>query len=479
MKPVRTLSLVFVLLAARALGQGVREVQLSGWRQTLDFETPQLVVAPAAPGEGFHFGYFLYVPQGLADDSLGRLLVAPNNTGTTSDDDRVHRESAKREALRELRSVAEELRVALLVPTFPRPETDWRIYTHALDRDSMRLEEGPLARIDLQLLAMIEQASALLERSGVEVEPGVFLVGYSASGTFANRFAALHPRSVRAVVAGGLNGLPIYPLAELDGHTLPYPIGIADVEELTGRPFDGTAYARVSQFLYMGFLDRNDTFPYGDAWDDDERELIAAAAGETMMPDRWVRSLDVLETAGIAAQCVTYQATGHEIRREMWADIAAFLRANAGAEHKEIESHEYPFVPYAEIREGVVVGLYWTGDPNLPAGHRQLGPGVDFTIAIGNWLEGQSHQQLDVFRKNAGFEFVLCAEGHDDVTLSSENYAGNRSTGDGSFQAFDVRLSESQRSALEPGVPYEVHPGPARENGRWVVPETVVLVRPE
>ena len=29
------------------------------------------------------------------------------------------------------------LKVAVLMPVFPRPKTDWQIYTHALDRDAL------------------------------------------------------------------------------------------------------------------------------------------------------------------------------------------------------------------------------------------------------------------------------------------------------------------------------------------------------
>jgi hypothetical protein len=37
--------------------------------------------------------------------------------------------------------------------------------------------------------------------------------------------------------------------------------GVGDLREITGEDFDRAAYNRVSQYLYMGYLDRNDTFP--------------------------------------------------------------------------------------------------------------------------------------------------------------------------------------------------------------------------
>ena len=43
----------------------------------------------------------------------------------------------------------------------------------------------------------------------------------SASGTFANQFAILHPQVVRAVACGGVNGIPTFPVARWQNTTLP------------------------------------------------------------------------------------------------------------------------------------------------------------------------------------------------------------------------------------------------------------------
>ena len=39
--------------------------------------------------------------------------------------------------------------------------------------------------------------------------------------------------------------------------------GIADLDALTGKPFDAAAFARVPQFLYMGDADDNDSLDFG------------------------------------------------------------------------------------------------------------------------------------------------------------------------------------------------------------------------
>ena len=52
------------------------------------------------------------------------------------------------------------------------------------------------------------------------------------------------------------------------------PSRIADVKEIAGIDFDEASYKRVSQYIYMGALDDNDTLPYPDAYDEEDAELI-------------------------------------------------------------------------------------------------------------------------------------------------------------------------------------------------------------
>ena len=64
----------------------------------VQFGAATLVEVPAVDSAGFHFPYYLYVPANVARTGGIRLLVEPNNTGTTTDDFEVHRSSAKRMA---------------------------------------------------------------------------------------------------------------------------------------------------------------------------------------------------------------------------------------------------------------------------------------------------------------------------------------------------------------------------------------------
>lgn len=443
-----------------------------------DLTPPAIVEITPDDAHAFNYPYLLVLPEAFDPGTPTRLLVETNNTGTSTDNFEVHRQSARRLAESgPARTVADALGTPLLVPIFPRPSTNWHIYTHALDRDSMLIEDGDLARLDLQLIAMIDHARALLEAAGTPVDDRIFMQGFSASGTFANRFAALHPDRVRAVAVGGVNALPILPLAEIDGVSLPYPIGIADVEQLTGHAFDMGAYRTVAQLTYMGSFDRNDTYPYDDAWNDDERAIIARALGERMQPDRWERVQAILAPLDLPIQCVTYNSVAHAIRPEMEGDIAAFFKANAADEPTLIEPHQFPLVPYREIIDAHVDAIYWNGDERLPEHHRTLNEGTAFAIGISDWLDDQDHQQLSTFLHNAGFDFEIKGDGHTLITISRANINGLRTGGD-TFRVFEVRLDAGDLARLEPGHPYHLVPLNPSDTYRWHIDDAVTLTRP-
>ena len=296
------------------------------------------------PAEGFNFPYYLFVPQGVDLNKPAYLLVEPNNTGVGSN--LVSLDKNTKDAIEtcSASSVARKLKIPLLMPVFPRPGGG--LYTHALDRETLLIQDGDLRRIDLQLIAMIAHAQKLLRHNNVKVNKKIFMNGFSASGTFTNRFAILHPTVVRAVATGGINCIPTFPTDQWNRTTMRYPVGIADVKEIAGIDFNEAAYKKVSQYIYMGALDDNDTVPYRDAYDEADAELIKSLIGAKMMvkmmPDRWDTSQSIYKVLGIPAQFVTYENTGHETKPEIHDDITAFFRANAGGEIVEIVPHQYP-----------------------------------------------------------------------------------------------------------------------------------------
>jgi hypothetical protein len=281
------------------------------------------IYTAAKPDKGFNYGYYYYIPNVVKKNTY--LLVEPNNTGTTSDDINVHDQSAKN-LIEWRKAYADELNVVLLVPVFPRPASNWQMYTHALDRDTLKNNTGTLARVDLQLIQMIDDFRELCESKGINVASKVLLNGYSASGNFVNRFTAIHPGRVQAVASGGVNCMPILPTNTLAGETLIYPVGIADIRTITGNSFDIEQYKKVPQYIYMGADDDNDTLPYGDAFSDEERILIKKVLGENMF-GRWQPSQDIYKQQGCSAVTfVTYPGVGHTITNTIANDVYNFFK---------------------------------------------------------------------------------------------------------------------------------------------------------
>lgn len=268
----------------------------------------------ANPFDGYHADFYLYVSPGAkqaaADGKPATILVQPNNSGTSSDDPEVHRKDAWWTGF-ERKAIADELSVILLVPAFIRPGTDWQIYTHALDRDSLTTEREDIKRIDLQLIAMIDAARVSLAESGINTEEQILLQGFSASAMFANRFTVLHPDRVKAATIGSPGGWPIAPVASFDGKTLNYPAGIADLEALTGIPFDAETYNAIPQLIYMGSVDDNDSLDFTDGWEEADANVVDDLFGADPL-SRWDDAQSIYQDAGANVQFLLIDGVGHD-----------------------------------------------------------------------------------------------------------------------------------------------------------------------
>ncbi len=268
----------------------------------------------ASPTAGFHADFYLYVPSGALDGGgPATILVQPNNSGINSDDPDVHRDDAWWTGFGR-HWIADELGVVLLVPAFVRPAEDWRIYTHALDRDTLTTKRDDLRRIDLQLIAMIDAARASLAEGGAKVDEKVLIQGFSASGMFANRFTALHPERVKAAAFGSPGGWPIAPATTVGTDPLPYPLGVSDLEELVGRDFDQSAFASVPQLVVMGSLDDNDSLDFRDGYSEDQAALADRLFGSDPR-SRWDDSQRLYGAIGAQAKFLLVEGVGHDRKK--------------------------------------------------------------------------------------------------------------------------------------------------------------------
>lgn len=285
-----------------------------------------LLIIKKNPEKGFHNDYILFIPKGTPLNQKTYLLVEPNNTGKISDSMDVHKQYAI--DLASVSSVgnniATELKIPLLVPIFPRPESQPLMYTHALDRDVM-LEKSPqLKRLDLQLLEMITDAKRILMAMNILVAPKFFMNGFSASATFTNRFSFIHPEKIKAIAIGGFNGELIFPQTEKNGIKLNYPIGINDFQKLFSKKFNIDVYQSIPQFIYMGKLDDNDAVQFDDAYDDKERKIINDNIGRTVQ-ERYVECQKNYQENKITPIFKTYETVGHWTTSDVNLEVIKFF----------------------------------------------------------------------------------------------------------------------------------------------------------
>jgi pimeloyl-ACP methyl ester carboxylesterase len=286
-------------------GNLVEEYNLTFWIEPIVYQT-----IAAQPEKGFNWPYLLYVPESAGNST--RLLVEPNNSGVPSDEFAFH--EVRAESLVNMRSpFSYVLKAPLLVPIFPRYED---LYTQALDRATLLTQRENLIRIDLQLIAMVDDAIERLAAMGIKVNKRFFMIGFSASGAFVSRFSAIHPERIMAAAIGAPGGWPIAPVAEWWGHDMTYDLGISDLDVVTGAPFNLSEFKMVPLFLYLGEQDDN--------WDSQDVSTELHFLGKTIQ-ERWVVAEDIYQSIGSSAEFVLYPGVGHIITNDMWLDIEAFL----------------------------------------------------------------------------------------------------------------------------------------------------------
>lgn len=272
----------------------------------------------------FAWPYFQYIPPNREQKEISYLLVIPNSTGYYHDDPQIHA-SAAREQAQEYMELAESLNVSLLIPAFPWPEHKKFSYTQTLDRNTLFTEEGDLARLDLQLLAMMDDAQKRLRTRGIEVEERTLLFGFSASGLFVNRFLFLHPDRVQAAVIGSPGGWPLAPFASWNDVFLPYPVGLGDLEEILGEVIEMKKIRSIPLLFFQGEEDSRELVGDVFAFEHEHTALIEKQFG-TCIQERWSKAEAMYEEGGMDSEFVLIPQTGHWFSEEMEQLVLSFFQ---------------------------------------------------------------------------------------------------------------------------------------------------------
>lgn len=276
----------------------------------------EIVEHPAT--EDNPYVYYSYFPDSAIEEDYITITVWPHGGGMWSSDYSYHKDMAK-SALENLSSYAEKYKVPILVAAIPRIQG---IYANSLDLNTFTSGNPFYFRPDLKIEDIIwNQYLPSISALGYKVDERVFMIGFSSPGTFTLRFTLLHPELIKAAWCGASSFAPL-PTNEYNGLILNYPLGLNNIETLTGESFDIENYKHVPHLIVIGENDNkpnNVTLPWYPY-----QSFIRQYFGETE-PERVRFFYEYLLSIGVPAEFHLYRGIGHERTNEMMTDAFDFL----------------------------------------------------------------------------------------------------------------------------------------------------------
>lgn len=235
------------------------------------------IVVKANPEKGFHFPYLLKTSKKTVDANY--IVVESNNTGSDYSIKGMTSKAKKSLSWVLGSSISKKLNYPMLMPVFPFGTSALmqnKYYFPQLDSDVLKIDKDKYRRIDLQLIAMIDDArEKLLKENNQNINEKVIMVGFSSSSLFSARFTFLHPERVSVAIGGGIGGLLPVPADKINGIEAIYPIGTYDFEKITGKKFDLEEYKKTPQFYYQGTKDKSNPFRRGaEDLTDEEYKIV-------------------------------------------------------------------------------------------------------------------------------------------------------------------------------------------------------------
>lgn len=306
----------------------------------------------------FNFPYKLLLPQNPSDAErplcYEESARGPGNY-VTSTEELVSLATEEDYHRTRFDAIFEDREVPVLVPLFPTTPNDGSKEIAALDLQGYQQEKysninnypsletiaseteftpESLRRVDKQLVAMIEHATELIEST----QPysisgdGVYMFGFSSGSNFVDRFAFLHPEYVDTYAIGG-TGFSMLPMDEYEldnGETveLPYPLGTADYEALTGHEFDFDTWQSINKFIFVGENDTVEEARYNNlptqTHVDKLQETVKKIFGMKRVETRFATTREIYNSVDANATFTVYSNLRHNIDRRVFRDMREF-----------------------------------------------------------------------------------------------------------------------------------------------------------
>lgn len=431
--------------------------------------TGEIIEMPANPDKGFHWGYVLYLPQNMdTSKPLPLLFVMNNNDYCETQEENI------KSVLEQFESrsgdwvewgIADGVGVPMVMPMVLRKKNEPVLHTQAFNRAVFVLKDGPYARLDLQVLAMLKDARKELKKRNIRSQKKFLIAGFSAAGSFGDKLACLHPQNVLAAVIGG-NVYPMLPLETYNGVNLIFPVGAYDMKEHTGKRFNKKAWQKIPFLIVNGGDDYNDPLPYNDVYGEEDRAAVLQTFGEGTTMDRWNKAHEILAESAPNMQTHTYPHVGHDWEKQ---DVIDFLNAhkNGGPLKPTVltDTSDRPSVLPIHVTK-----LYWGNEAK-----KVLSPELHQYVRekeVNMRVEGKSKFPFWAHYKNScGFDVLYNGE----IILEAVRCGGHfNDTEKNNFQLQTVKISDEEMAVLKKtgGKTFSLR---SRYPKIWDVPETLTF----
>ena len=283
----------------------------------------------ADPDAGFHSPYFLYTPtvshvEGSLNDSQERPLVVTTHPWGDFEE-RVEGASGPDSGI--TGEIADAMNCPVL--SVPLTLTDGFLGLEPQEltlAPEIEIDDARRERVDLQLIAMIEDAKSRLNNGVYTIADGTHYDGGSSAADFIENIAPLHPEHINAI-SSGANGYVFLPFEELtddipvhgdpDRTTIPWPIGAGNLQELTGEEFNKEAWMDIEQFKWIGGEDQDPDDPdnythkrfrpvYGEIG-----EVVEEIFGTLQVDDRFETSREIYNHLDVPATFRKFEGQPH------------------------------------------------------------------------------------------------------------------------------------------------------------------------
>ncbi len=359
--------------------------------------TGEILTFPANPQKGFHWGYALYLPKTIDTSKKLPILLTMNDSGVFKSLEKLEEKTRERLVRNDHeRQIADGVGVPMLIPLVQRVSEAFN--THDFNRAIFISKEPSLKQLDKQVLYMLQDARLQLKKRGIKTDKKFLVAGFSSAGGFGWRWTMLHPEKVLAAAIGG-ELYPMLPLETWKSTRLIYPVGIADLEEYTGKKFNKKEWSKVPIFLTNGAQDYNDPLPYPDCFGNEDRAVSKEVLGNGTCQERWQKAQEILLPLAPNVQIHTYPNMEHET---IWQDEIEFLKKHihGGPLQSTVptDTSEYPSI--LPVR---VTALYFGQD--VPLTHdREYLSDTDLLLQtrkkIPFWVRYEQTCKLDIENNN-------------------------------------------------------------------------------